>query len=65
VHPLRESGFRFVERLGAADGLAACFSRIPCRRTTFPAQLQFKLGKACEHTGHHAACRVARVDPLA
>src|SRR5262245_57749771 len=65
IHPLRQSSFLLVERLGPTDVLAACPTRFPRRTMAFAAQFKFKLSQAGEHASHHAACGVRRVDALA
>ncbi len=57
VHPLRQSGFRLVERLWSSDRLTACPARVTSRCTTFPAQLKLQLHEAGEYASHHAISR--------
>ena len=46
VHPLRQCGFRGVERLRPPDGLPACASGVARCCATFPTKLQLKFGQA-------------------
>jgi hypothetical protein len=54
VHPLRQTRFLRVERLGPSDVLPACPTCLTRRCPAFPAKLQFKFGQAREHPGDHA-----------
>jgi hypothetical protein len=64
VHPLRQPSFRFVERLGSPDRLAACPTRFACSGPPFSAEFQFKFGQACENTGHNPSGGVRPVPDL-
>jgi len=65
VHPLRQNRFLLVKHLRPSNVLPARPTRLARCCPTFPTELKFKLGHAGEHTGHHAAGGVARVDALA
>jgi len=65
VHPLRQSGFRLVQRPGSPNRLAACPPGFPRCSTPFAAQLKFELRQAGESSGHHAPRCVRAVDAFA
>ncbi len=64
MHPLRQSSFLRIKRLGTADVLTACPTCLPCRCAAFPAEFKFKLSQAGQNAGHHSPRRVRGIDAL-
>lgn len=58
LHPLRQSGFLSIKRLGPTDLLAPCPTCLACRCTSFPTEFKLKLGEAGEYSGDHTTGRV-------
>jgi hypothetical protein len=51
VHPLRQSRFLPIQRLGPSDVLPACLTCLTHSCTALAAKLKFQLGEASEYAG--------------